>query len=51
MSARSNGKPLWEIRWPGGFTFFAGTIEEMGREINRRHLETGVQHAAREIRN
>lgn len=52
MSARSNGSPLWEIRWsdrPQDSALFVGSIEEMGKEIDRRHRETGRLHVAREI--
>jgi len=50
MSARSNGTPLWEIRWPGGSTIFAGSIEQMAAHLKALHVTTGVVHAAREVR-
>lgn len=58
MSNRTQapGAPLWWLRPivdgradESHGTPFAGTIEEMVAELNRRHRETGLVHAAREL--
>lgn len=53
MSARSNGAPLWWVYPVDGSkspVLFSGGLADMLGLINALHLESGVQHAAREAR-
>ena len=53
MSARSNGAPLWWVYPVDGSkspVLFAGSLADVLGLINALHLESGVQHAAREAR-
>jgi hypothetical protein len=42
---------LWLVRRidGSGWHIFSGSLEEMVAHINALHIESGVQHAAREV--
>lgn len=51
MSNRINGSSLWLIGWEGCRVpvVFCGTFFEAIAEANRMHIETGIQHAVKEV--
>lgn len=57
MSVRANGSPIWRIRPiingvidESRAILFRGTLAKVDRETRRLHRETGIEHAARELR-